>query len=78
MNTYKIYFFNSAGYRDNEIIRTNFQIEERNNSLVVLEEGVVVGNAEMVEQLINETRGWQEANTAVSVEKITTPSNSNN
>ena len=78
MNTYKIYFFNSAGYRDNEIIRTNFQIEERNNSLVVLEEGVVVGNAEMVEQLINETRGWQEANTAVSAEKITTPSNSNN
>ncbi|MPW31757.1 hypothetical protein F9L16_22565 [Agarivorans sp. B2Z047] len=71
MNTYKIRFFNSAGYRDNEIIRTNFQIEERNNSLVVLEEGVIVGNAEMVEQLINETRGWQEANTAVSAEKVT-------
>ncbi|WP_220718323.1 hypothetical protein [Agarivorans litoreus] len=71
MNTYKIHFFNSAGYSDNQIICTNFQIEERNNSLVVLEEGVVVGNAEMVEQLINKTRGWQEANTAVRAEKVT-------
>ncbi|WP_163135191.1 hypothetical protein [Agarivorans sp. Alg241-V36] len=70
MNTYKIHFFNSAGYRDNEIICTHFQIEEQNNSLVVLDEGNVVGKVEMVEQLINDTRGWQEANTAVSAEKI--------
>ncbi|GAA5213163.1 hypothetical protein ACFSJ3_00370 [Corallincola platygyrae] len=74
MFKYRVFFFNSGGYRDNEIISTPFEIIERDHRLVVIDNareiGKEIGGAEMVEQMINDTRGWQEANTAVRVEKV--------
>lgn len=73
MNSYKLRYYNSGGYKSSLVIETPHLINQDENQKlqVVTQSGEVIGDVELIEQLLNEEQGWVEDNCVFAVEAVT-------
>ena len=64
MNSYKLRYYNSGGYKSSQLISTQFTINRDSaGKLQVLDiSGVRIGGAEYIEKLLSDELGWVEDN----------------
>jgi hypothetical protein len=72
MNSYKLRYYNSGGYKSSLIIETPHIInrDAENNLQLLDESGTVLGDVEAIEQLLNDAQGWVEDNCVYEVEAV--------
>ena len=72
MNSYKLRYYNSGGYKSSLTIETPHTINRNaENKLQLLDEsGTVLGDIEAIEQLLNDAQGWIEDNCVYEVEAV--------
>ena len=72
MNSYKLRYYNSGGYKSSLVIETPHTIncDAENNLQLLDESGTVLGDVEAIEQLLNDAQGWVEDNCVYEVEAV--------
>jgi len=72
MNSYKLRYYNSGGYKSSLTIETPHTInrDAENNLQLVDQTGKIVGDVEAIEQLLNNALGWVEDNCVYDVEAV--------
>ena len=72
MNSYKLRYYNSGGYKSSLTIETPHTInrDAENNLQLLDESGTVLGDVEAIEQLLNDAQGWVEDNCVYEVEAV--------
>jgi hypothetical protein len=72
MNSYKLRYYNSGGYKSSLTIETPHTINRNaeNNLQLLDESGTVLGDVEAIEQLLNDAQGWVEDNCVYEVEAV--------
>ena len=72
MNSYKLRYYNSGGYKSSLVIETPYTIKrDAEKNLQLLDEsGAVLGDVEAIEQLLNDAQGWVEDNCVYEVETV--------
>ena len=72
MNSYKLRYYNSGGYKSSLVIETSHTInrDAENNLQLLDESGTVLGDVEAIEQLLNDAQGWVEDNCVYKVEAV--------
>ena len=62
MKRYKLSLYNSGGYRDSDIIETNYEIkQDSEGQWCVIDNDQVIGGDDLIEEMLNESRGWTES-----------------
>ena len=72
MNSYKIIYYNSGGYKTSYLITTDNVIDkDENNELQMLDCGKIVGGAEEIESMLLEQLGYIESVMVVDAQSVT-------
>lgn len=68
---YKLTYYTSGGYKTTATIETTYSIgRDADKKLCVIENGVVIGDCELIEKLLNDHQGWIEENTVIDAEEV--------
>lgn len=71
LKRYKLKFYNSGGYKDSAIIETAYVIKQHSPGQYSLyDNGQIIGDEDLLEALLNESRGWVEEYCIIKVERI--------
>ena len=72
MNSYKLRYYNSGGYKSSLTIETPYTIKRNADNILQLldQAGAILGGVEAIEQLLNDAQGWAEDNCVYEVETV--------